>query len=113
MERSYQLTKAFIGAQLIPDAVLTCNNLTTLGFMKAMNEFRLVVGKDIAAIGIDNNEVLDILGYNFSNVARDSVEMGRVAMRMLLDRCQNPQKQRVESVMPFRVNLKGSEKKIS
>lgn len=112
VERAYCLTREFIEKKDLPDAVLTCNNLTTLGFMKGLNEYRLVLGKDIAAIGIDSNAVLDILGYNFSYVARDSVEMGRVAMRMLLDRYLNPAKQRVESIMPFGVYLKGSEKKI-
>ncbi|SMP71671.1 LacI family DNA-binding transcriptional regulator [Anoxynatronum buryatiense] len=112
VEKAYQLTRQFIEKKDIPDAVLTCNNLTTLGFMKGLNEYQLVLGKDIAAVGIDSNEVLDILGYNFSCVARDSVEMGRVAIRMLLERYQHPNKQRLESVMPFSVYLKGSERKV-
>lgn len=111
VEKAYELSKKFIGSGDLPDAILTCNNRTTLGFIKALKENDLVLGKDISAIGIDNNEVLDILGYNFSYVARDSVEMGRVAMRNLLERFENPNKQRVECIMPFKIYLKGSEKK--
>ncbi len=111
VEKAYQLSKKFMSSDDLPDAVLTCNNLTTLGFIKALKECNLVLGKDISAIGIDNNEVLDILGYDFSNVARDAVDMGRVAMRMLLERFENPGRQRVEYIMPFKVSLKGSEKK--
>jgi LacI family transcriptional regulator len=111
VEKAYELTKNFISKNEMPDAMLTSNNLTTLGFIKALKEAKIDLGKDICAIGIDRYEVLDILDYGFSNVARDTIEMGRVAMRMLVDRINNPQRQRVECIMPFEVNLKGSEKK--
>lgn len=110
VEKAYELSNEFILSKDLPDAILTCNNRTTLGFIKALKEHNLTLGKDISAIGIDSNEVLDILGYNFSNVARDAVEMGRVAMRRLLERFDNPTKQRVECIMPFKIYLKGSEK---
>lgn len=113
VEKAYELTKEFIESGDLPDAVLTCNNRTTLGLMKALNEYNLTPGKHIAAIGIDKNTVMDILGYNYSNVSRDAVEMGRVAMRRLLERFENPGRQRAEYIMPFEIELKGSEKKRS
>jgi len=111
VEKAYELSKQFIESEDLPNAILTCNNRTTLGLIKALREHNLTLGQDISAIGIDNNKVLDILGYNFSYVARDAVEMGRVAMRRLLERFENPNIQRVECTMPFKIYLKGSEKK--
>ncbi|MBB6214291.1 LacI family transcriptional regulator [Anaerosolibacter carboniphilus] len=110
VEKAYELSKQFIESKDLPDAIITCNNRTTLGFIKALKEYNLTLGKDIAAIGIDSNKVLDILGYNFSYVARDAVEMGRVAMHRLLERFEDPNKQRVECIMPYKIYLKGSEK---
>lgn len=109
--KAYQLMKECIEKGDIPDAILTCNNRTTLGFLKAIGEKKLVVGRDIAAIGIDHNEVLDILDYSFSYVERDTIETGRKATYMLLERIDNPDEEIDICIMPFKIVLKGSEKK--
>lgn len=111
VEKAYQVSKQFLENNDLPDALLTSNNRTTLGLLKALNEKNVFPGEDIAVIGIDNIEVLDILGYKISCVARDTVEMGRLAMRLLLERFENPKKERENCIMPFKINLKGSEKK--
>ncbi|MDD3172322.1 MAG: LacI family DNA-binding transcriptional regulator [Herbinix sp.] len=110
---AYKLSKQMFESGDIPDAIFTCNNLTSLGFIKAARENKIKLGRDIAAIGIDHVEVLDIIDYNFSCVTRDAVEMGRKAMNLLLDRIENPTKERTISVMPYRLVLKGSEKKVN
>jgi len=112
VDKAYQLSKQFIEKNDLPDALLTSNNRTTLGLLKALNEKKIVLGKDIAVIGIDSIEVIDILGIKLSCVARDAVEMGRIAMRLLLERFQKPLKEREDYVVPFEIILKGSEKKI-
>jgi LacI family transcriptional regulator len=111
IHRAYELMKECIEKGDIPDAILTCNNRTTLGFLKALGEKKLVLGRDIAAIGIDHNEVLDILDYQFSYVGRDTIEMGRTAIYKLLERIENPDKPRDICIMPYKIVLKGSEKK--
>lgn len=110
IERAYQLAKNMFTSGDMPDAVLTSNNQTSLGFIKAARECGMELGKDMGIIGIDHVKVLDILGYNLSYVTRDSEEMGRVAMRMLLDRMKNPNKERKLCIMPYKLVLKGSEK---
>lgn len=68
------------------------------------------IGRDIAVIGIDHIPELDILNYGFSCVARNTVQMGRLAMQVLLERMQNPDKQRQICMIPHQLILKGSEK---
>lgn len=109
-EKAYDLMKECIESGNIPEAMLTCNNRTTLGFIRALREYKLNLGKDIAAIGIDRIKILDTLGYNFSYIERDTIEMGRTAMYRLLERFQNQNKNREISIMPFNIVLKGSEK---
>jgi LacI family transcriptional regulator len=112
IETAYQLSKAMFESNDLPDAIFTCSNRTNLGLIKAATEKKIKFGRDISAIGIDHVDVLDILGYNFSYVTRDTIEMGRVAMNMLVDRFKFPNKQRNICIMGYKLVLKGSEKRI-
>ncbi|WP_101908296.1 LacI family DNA-binding transcriptional regulator [Marasmitruncus massiliensis] len=111
IDTAYRLAKNMFESGDIPEAIFTCNNRTNLGFIKAAREKKFKLGRDIAAIGIDHVEVLDILDYNFSYVTRDTVEMGRIAISMLLNRLKNPDMQRNFRIMPYKLVLKGSEKR--
>jgi LacI family transcriptional regulator len=110
VDTAYNLAKEMFLSGDYPDAVFTCNNRTNLGFIKAARECGIKLGRDIGAIGLDDVKVLDIIGYNFSYVKRETEEMGRVAMRMLLERLKSPNKQRNIRIMPYQLVLKGSEK---
>ncbi|MDO5409821.1 MAG: LacI family DNA-binding transcriptional regulator [Lachnospiraceae bacterium] len=108
---AYEKTKQMLEAEDRPEAVLTCNNLTSLGFLKAVTEGGLRIGEDIAVIGIDRIAELDVLDYGFSYVGRDTVEMGRLAVKMLLERMESPKRQRQICMIPYELVLNGSEKK--
>ena len=110
VERAYALTKEMLLSGDRPDAMVTCNNRSSIGFIKALVEQGLVVGKDIAAIGIDQIPILDDLGFDFSCVSRDTIEMGRMGVRLLMERMQHPDRQRNIWVAPCKLELKGSEK---
>lgn len=109
-ETAYDLMKKSISKSIIPDAIVTSNNLTTLGFLRALKEFDIKLGKDIAAIGIDRIQTLELLDFEFSYVGRDTIEMGRTAMYKLLDRFRNHDKETGTTIIPFNVVLKGSER---
>lgn len=111
MDRSYELSMELLSRPKLPDAVFTCNNATSLGFLKAANEKGIVIGRDIALMGNDHIEVVDILGIAFSCVYRDNYEMGRMAIRLLQERLNYPEKSRSIYMIPYYVKLKGSEKK--
>ncbi|MDO5408087.1 MAG: LacI family DNA-binding transcriptional regulator [Eubacteriales bacterium] len=109
-EKAYELTCAMVEGGVLPDAMVTCNNRTSLGFIKAMIEHGLAIGKDIAVVGIDHLPVLDVLGFHFSCVSRDTIEMGRMGMKLLMERMKSAEKQRAIWVAPCKLELKGSEK---
>ena len=108
---AYKLSKEMFSSGCYPEGIVTCNNLMSLGFLKAARECNFEIGKDIAVIGIDNIQILDILGLNFSCVSRDTYEMGRVAMRLLCDRIENNTKQQDVQLIPCQLVLKGSERR--
>ena len=69
------------------------------------------IGRDIAMIGNDRIETVDILGIAMSCVYRDNYEMGRTAVRLLQERMDSPDRTRTISMIPYKVGLRGSEKK--
>jgi len=111
MKKSYELSMELLSQEELPDAVYTCNNMISLGFLKAVNEKGIEVGKDIAVMGNDRIETLDILGVPFSCVYRDNYEMGRMSLRLLQERVDHPKKARSICMVPYQVKLKGSEKR--
>ena len=73
-----------------PTAVVTCNNNISMGFLKALQEHGMKIAEDIACIGLDRIEALDIIGSGFNFIRRDAGEMGKRAMEMLIHKMAFP-----------------------
>ena len=110
-DTAYILAKELFNQKDIPDAILSCNNRTTLGIIKAAREKNMKLGRDIAFVGIDHVDVLDIIGYKYSHVTRDTIEMGRMTMELLAERIHALVKYNVTQVVPFSMCLDGTERK--
>lgn len=108
-DTAYRLMNRMIASGDLPDAMVTTNNLTSIGFIKAMVEAGISIGGDIAAVGIDRIPILDVLGFYFSCVSRDTEEMGKMAMKLLMHRMEKPNGHRNIWVVPCKLELKGSE----
>ncbi|MGL5437639.1 MAG: LacI family DNA-binding transcriptional regulator [Lachnospiraceae bacterium] len=111
MDKAFQLAKKMFLSGDFPDAVYTCNNRTSTGFMKAAFECGIKIGKDIGFMGNDKIGILDSIGMGFSCVYRDTFEMGRSGLRLLLDRLEHPDHPPKVSRIPYQVLLVGTEKK--
>lgn len=111
-QRAYHETLALLSLPLPPTAIITSNNMTTYGCLRAFNERALSIGRDISLIGFDDIDALSWLGYNLSVVSRHVSEMGEQAMRLLLQRfddaCQEPVGRTVS--LPTELLLRGSER---
>ena len=69
-----------------PTAVVSNNNMLSLGALRAIFERNLSIPRDIAFVGYDQIDLLEILKLNITLAEKDSIEMGRVAMKMLCER---------------------------
>ncbi len=107
---AYELTKKMFDSDCCPEAMVTCNNYTTLGFLKACKEYNVEIGRDIALIGIDHIPALADIDFPLSVVTRDAVQMGKTAMELLIGRLENPDAPKNISMIPCELRLKGSEK---
>lgn len=101
LDKTYQVVREMLLSQNRPEALVLSNNQTTLGFMKALKESGMdVESEELRVVGIDHIPVLDMIGYRYNCVTRDTKAMGRAAIRLLLERMDNPKKAREIRIVP-------------
>lgn len=108
-QTAYEITKNLIEKQLLPEAMYVCNNLSSQGFIKALFEEHIKLGKDICYVGFDPVPALDIVNIAVSHIERNAVEMGFTAMKMLLDCFQTNEWRTREHIIPSKLVLNGTE----
>ena len=86
IEKSYVLSKKCLAMEDRPTAVITCNNFTSLGFLKALSETSLVLNEDIACIGVDGLNELENVGILFNYIERNTREMAKMSINLLLEK---------------------------
>ncbi len=94
-----------------PTAIISGNNMLTLGALRAIRERGLTIPDDIALVGYDQLDVLEDLHFYLTLAEKNTLEMGHVAMNLLLSRMQQqkdyiPQK----IVMQLKIVVRGSER---
>lgn len=109
-ELAYLATRKLMNLKEPPTAIFTCNNMMTLGCLRYFTENNIVVGKDISLIGFDDIEVLRLIDYKLSVVDRSEQDMGQIAMKLLLERIQQPGAEVKTVTVPTELILRGSEK---
>lgn len=110
-EKSFYATTKLLQSKNPPTAFFTCNNLMTLGCLRAILSCGKRIPDDVALVGFDEIDLLDIVGYNISVVSRATTEMGTIATQLLLNQIENGINnlyQRV--VLHSRLKINGSEK---
>ncbi|MBU3110593.1 LacI family DNA-binding transcriptional regulator [Clostridium lacusfryxellense] len=110
-ETAYKITKQILKMNNRPTAIFVTSNTMILGCIKAFNEEKIDVPSDMAIIGFDKLDMLNIIGMNISFINGPSMELGRTSMEMLLGKLNNkvgPEIKRI-TIIP-EITLKGSEK---
>lgn len=112
-KESYEITKHILSMENPPSAVFVTSNMMILGCIKALNEFGKKAPDDLAIIGFDNVDMLNVIGMNVSYVYGPSFEMGIKGMQMLSDvieRRKNGIYHNLNDILMPQLILKGSEK---
>lgn len=100
VEESYEITRRINETQDRPEALVLSNNLTTLGYVKAIRELDKELDQEIKVVGIDHIPILDTIGYQYNCVTRDTKAMGRAAIELLLERLEKPERQKEIRIVP-------------
>ncbi|MDV4149495.1 LacI family DNA-binding transcriptional regulator [Clostridium sp. AL.422] len=85
LEESYELTKDFLKMDNPPTALIACSNRMTLGVIKALLEHKMKIPNDIALVGFNKVELIDIVGINLSYIEDSPIELGEESIRLLLE----------------------------
>lgn len=96
-----------------PTAIFVSNNMMNLGCLKFLFSKNIRIPEDMGIVAFDAIQELDIFNFNISVIARDTKQMGRIAMGLLLDRIQNGSDSGTKRIIISpELILKGSEKMI-
>ena len=85
-EGGYLCTKELIQSANPPTAIFTVNNFMTMGAYKALADARMKIPKEVSLLGFDDFSLAAYLDPPITLVSRPTVEMGKIAMEILLER---------------------------
>jgi len=86
LESGYQQGLELMRLADPPTAVFSCNNKMTLGLMRALYELRVPCPERVSVLGFDDFGWAANFRPRLTTVAQPTLEMGRQATRMLLDK---------------------------
>lgn len=86
---AYSITKSMLSNGTYPEIVFTSNNLTTIGFIKAVYDSGLKLGRDIHCMSFDKLDTFEELKYSY--IERNPLQMGKLAATMLMERIKDPE----------------------
>ncbi|MEW6129929.1 MAG: LacI family DNA-binding transcriptional regulator [Acidobacteriota bacterium] len=80
----YEAMRAWLMQGDMPEAVFAVNDPAAIGAIKALEEFGVRVGRDIAIVGAGNIHYSDMLRVPLTTVSWSRSEMGEQAARLLM-----------------------------
>lgn len=111
LDSGYNITKEILKMKDRPTAIFVCNNMMNLGCIKALYEKGMKIPEDIALVGFDELELLNVLGLKVSVISRPTAEMGRVAMNILIDKLKNKNSNQIKRIiLSPELIIRGSER---
>jgi len=109
IESAYNITKDLIKNNKLPTAFIGMNNMLSMGCLKAIHECGLTIPDDVAFIGYDKLDMIEILNMNLTLVEQNAAEMGRTAATLLIDQLNGIRTPNSTILMPELI-VRGSEK---
>ncbi len=103
-----EATLKLLSRQPRPDALFAANNFIALGVLEALSTQCLRVPEDIALVCFDDATRFAVGGPFLTTAAQPAAEMGRVAMRLLLDRLADPGRDLQDIVLPTELVVRAS-----
>lgn len=112
LEKSYELTKEIMNSDDHPTAIITCSNRMTMGVIKALKEMKKSIPDDLAIIGFNKINFLDIFGAGITYIEDLPEDLGEKAMEMLFDIINKNITEVKRLTVSSQLVSKGSERKV-
>ena len=92
VQNGYIETKLLLESPDRPTAIFALSNTIGLGAIRAIREAGLRIPEDISIVSFDNNVYLDYLIPAVTRIGQRVEEMGRMAVKLLLESIRGPHK---------------------
>lgn len=90
-ESAREATKAILTSPRPPTAIITANNAMTIGAMQGVRDLGRRVPDDLALVAFDDFPWADLFSPRLTVIAQPSWEIGARAVRLMLNRLNNPE----------------------
>ncbi|OZU88280.1 transcriptional regulator [Virgibacillus indicus] len=84
--QGYELMKKALERESLPEAFFIASDPMTIGALRALQEAEVSVPEEVAIVGFDDIEMAKYASTPLTTVKVHTQEMGRIGVRMLLDR---------------------------
>ena len=101
-------TKRLLALKPRPTAIMTSNNLMTIGAMHTLREAAIEVPRDMALVAFDDFDWADLFSPRLTVVAQPLEKIGAKALGLLIKRISNPQGNRQTIRLPSTLQIRNS-----
>lgn len=108
IEDGYQAALQLLKLPARPTALIAINDLLAIGALRAAGDLGLSVSRDLSLVGFDDIQMAKYLMPRLTTVAKDSIRVGREAVRQLLIRIADPDLPRQKMSIPPRLIIRES-----
>lgn len=105
---SYKATKALLSQATKPDAVFVANDSMTIGALHALKDLGINIPNQLAVVGFDEQPLANLLHPTLTTIEQEATALGHEALRIFLDRIQNPDRPNRTVLMPTKLNIRES-----
>jgi LacI family transcriptional regulator len=89
----YSGAKRLLSLEQPPTAIFASNDLTAFGVLDAIHETGLRIPEDISVVGFDDIPLASLAYPKLTTVRQPLVQIGQVAVRLLLEKLENPERE--------------------
>ena len=111
LEGGYEAMNELLSLDNPPTAVFAAGDYMAFGAIRAINDAGYSVPEDISVIGFDDVEAASLISPGLTTIRQDTMEMGRRAAKILIDRIRGNKEKLIESI-PVSFVERGSTAKI-
>lgn len=108
LEDGYQAVFFLMKRENPPTAILVINDLLAIGALRALADLCLSVPQDVSLVSYDDIPQAEYLIPRLTTASKDAVQLGRKAVRLLLERIQNPERPYKKVVLPSHLVVRES-----
>jgi LacI family transcriptional regulator len=108
VDDGYQAALRLLKLPQRPTAIVAINDLLAIGVLRAAGDQGLRVPQDLSLIGFDNISLANYLNPRLTTATKNILQIGRDAVRMVLERIEDPEKPYQQIYIPARLIIRES-----